>query len=162
YHARLLAFTQPVKRALPSVEGKFEVKDEDYETVFQSTFKTNEYGVANIDWNLADDLRLGDYTVTANLNDGGEGQVAVKASGYELPNFEVKTDSDRKFYLPGQDANVTISAQYLFGKPVLNGHVRVVQESERSWDYRNQKWDIKEEASYEGDADKQGKFITRV
>ena len=33
-------------------------------------------------------------------------------------------DPDRKYYLPGEDATVTISADYLFGKPVRNANVR--------------------------------------
>ena len=36
-------------------------------------------------------------------------------------------------------------ADYLFGESVRRGHVRVVQEAERNWNFREQKWEIKGE-----------------
>ena len=83
-------------------------------------------------------------------------------SRYELPNFTVKADSDKKYYLPGEDAEVTISADYLFGKPVQEGKVRLVQEQNRHWDFASQQWTSDESDAIEGKLDKGGKFKTKV
>src|SRR6185369_10083341 len=96
--------------------------------------------------------------------DGGDDETAqdVRISRYELPNFRVNVDLDRKFYLPGQDATVTIRADYLFGQPVLRGKVRVVRQSEREWNYRQQKWDLTEEAEQKGETKADGSFVARL
>ena len=162
YHARILAFTTPIRRAIPSAAGLMQIKTPDGEVIYKAPFVTNEFGVASVEWKLPDDLRLGDYNVNTNLEDGGYAANGFKVTRYELPTFEVKTESDRQFYLTGQNARVTAIGTYLFGKPVPRGHVRIVRERERDWNYNKQKWDIVEEAVYEGTADEQGRFTTTV
>jgi len=79
-----------------------------------------------------------------------------------LPNFSVKVQPDRKYYLPGQNAAVRIQSEYLFGQPVTHGHVRVVRETEREWNFREQKWETKEEEKQEGDTDANGVFLAQI
>ena len=74
-------------------------------------------------------------------NDAGQANVKVRISRYDLPNFAVKAQPDRTYYLPGQNAEVKVNADYLFGQPLTHGHVRVVRETEREWNYKEQKWD---------------------
>ena len=50
---------------------------------------------------------------------------------FTRPNFAVKVQPDQSYYLPGQNAEVKVSADYLFGRPVSRGQVRVVREVER-------------------------------
>ncbi len=54
-----------------------------------------------------------------------------------------------------------MSADYLFGKPVTNGKVRVVRENKREWNWREQKYNIDEGESHEGKADENGKFTAK-
>ena len=88
------------------------------------------------------ELRLGDYQVHATLKgseddyDAPQARATVRVSRYELPTFTVKADPDRKYYLPGEDATITISADYLFGKPVRNANVRLVNEENRHSDFK--------------------------
>jgi hypothetical protein len=86
----------------------------------------------------------------------------VKISRYELPEFTVTAKPDRSYYLPGQNASVEVGADYLFGKPVPHATVRVVRETHRQWNYREQKWDIEEGPVYEGQTDAAGRFTTRL
>ena len=86
----------------------------------------------------------------------------VRISRYELPNFKVNVDLDRKFYLPGQNATVTVRADYLFGQPVTRGKVRVVRESERHWNYREQKWEVDEDAEEKGETNSDGSFVAKL
>jgi len=51
-----------------------------------------------------------------------------------------------------------VRADYLFGQPVKRGHVRVVRETERHWNYREQKYETEEGDKYEGDVDADGRF----
>jgi len=74
----------------------------------------------------------------------------------------VKTDPDRKYYLPGEDATITISADYLFGKPVRNANVRLVNQQNRHWDFKEQKWVTEESNPIEGTFDKEGRFEAKV
>jgi hypothetical protein len=54
-----------------------------------------------------------------------------------------------------------ISADYLFGKPVGKGAVRVVQEADRKWNWEDQKYDVDEKAVIEGMSDANGKFTAK-
>ncbi|MBK8813790.1 MAG: hypothetical protein IPN69_24085 [Acidobacteria bacterium] len=59
-------------------------------------------------------------------------------------------------------AEVRVDAMYLFGKPVASGTVKVVREGSRNWNYREQKWDIEEEAVYAGATDADGKYKAKI
>lgn len=55
-----------------------------------------------------------------------------------------------------------VRADYLFGQPVKRGHARVVRETERRWNYREQKWETEEGDKYEGALDDDGRLIARI
>src|SRR5690606_39273754 len=58
-------------------------------------------------------------------------------------------------------AEVTVSADYIFGKPVTNGKVRVVEEKYREWNFKKQQYDIREGESTEGITDEDGVFVAK-
>jgi hypothetical protein len=161
-HMRALVFT-PAGRAMSGTPVSLRVSDPDSVKVFTAAVETSRFGVAAADWPIPDNLRLGDYTVTVH----GESFVVnvsqpVRISRYDLPEFTVTAKPDRPYYLYGQDASIQIKAEYLFGKPVPRGHVRVVREASRRWDWRAQKWDIDEAETYEADADQSGRANVAV
>ncbi|HXF39484.1 MAG TPA: alpha-2-macroglobulin family protein, partial [Blastocatellia bacterium] len=57
---------------------------------------------------------------------------------------------------------VEVRGDYLFGRPVTRGHVRVVRETDREWNYQEQKWDITEEEKYEGELDASGRYVAHI
>ncbi|MGH9802626.1 MAG: hypothetical protein ACRD82_19850, partial [Blastocatellia bacterium] len=122
--------------------------------------------MANIDWTIPDATRLGDYRIAVSLDDEDHGEArmeqTVKITRYELPNFAVKAKPNRDYYLPGQNAEVGVRADYLFGQPVTKGKVRVARETSRQWNYRLQKWESEETESYEGEGDPTGRFIAKI
>ena len=135
-HARALVF-DGTERALPDAEVILKIEDEEGTSVFISTLKTSRFGVASADWQIPANARLGRYTVGLKSEDDdwytqGQPTQTVKVSRYDLPNFAVTTKSDRAFYLGGQNAEVEVRADYLFGQPVKRGHVRVVRQTERT------------------------------
>lgn len=127
-HARILVVDRD-QRAARDQHVKLEVKDESGEAVFSRTLTTSRFGVASADIPLASDAPLGEYDIEAVIEnetgDDGEAAASVIVSRYELPNFTVRVVSDKPFYLPGEDATVTVSSTYLFGQPLPGGHVRI-------------------------------------
>src|SRR5262249_7941835 len=144
---------------------RFEVRDLDDTVVFSSDATTSRFGVASADWTIPSSQKLGFYRISVNASSGADSRNLnldisqnIRISRYELPTFTVNVQTDHPFYLPGQNAELTVSADYLFGKPVLRGHVRVQRETSRSWNYHEQKWDVEDTTIGEGDLDVKNKF----
>src|SRR5262249_32863086 len=127
---------------------------------FKGEAKTNEYGIASIDWPIPEGVRLGDYEVRAECDESGHEQMGyarARVSQYDLPNFVPKATADRNYYLPGENAAVEVSARYLFGQPVPNATVRVMPAPEGTWDWRNAKWEVNEGEEIQGTLDAEGR-----
>ena len=142
---------------------RLEVRDPDDTVVFSSDVQSSRFGIASADWLIPESQKFGNYSVSAALaGDTADrelmaGQI-VRISRYELPTFLVNVKPDQPFYLPGQNAQLAVSATYMFGKPVLRGHARIVRETSRKWNYQSQKWEAEEGAVLEGDLDANGEF----
>jgi hypothetical protein len=161
-HVRALMLNS-LKRAVANENIVIRIVDPERTNVFVETARSSRFGVVNADWQIPDNVRLGDYRISVDREDGmNETGYDVRISRYELPNFTVIAEPDRLFYQPEQNAKVKVRADYLFGQPVKRGHVRVVEESSREWNFREQKWDIDEGEEYEGDTDDQGVFLANV
>ena len=165
-HLRALALS-PSRHVLPEQMINFRIEDPEDTLVFRDSIKSTRFGIGSVDWPIPDNTRLGDYSIKVSLGDGtGEDSsltyARVRISRYELPNFSVKVKSDRPYYLADQNAEVRVSADYIFGQTVTRGKVRVVRETEREWNYREQKWEIEEGDKYEGETDSNGVFVAHV
>jgi len=149
------------ENVLPETELEFKIKDEEDTLLYRETVNTSEYGIASIAWSIPENAKLGNYKVEVEADGEIRGnEQSFKVTRYDLPKFKVEAKPDKTFYLPkDKKASITISADYLFGKPVTTGKVRVVQESDRTWNWRKQKYDIDEDRSVEGVADENGKYI---
>jgi hypothetical protein len=164
-HMRLMAFDSN-KKAIAGEPATIKLLDPEDTLVYRTQLKTSTFGIASADWQIPDNLRLGTYRIQAAFGEGryqdSAANATVKISRYELPTFSVTAKPDRAFYLPDQDASIEIHADYLFGEPVKHGHVRVVRETQRQWNYREQKWDAEEGDTYEGDTDDHGLYVAKV
>ncbi len=164
-HVRALVFDAG-NRAVPNAEATLTITDPEDTEVFESSLITSRFGVATADWSIPENTRLGDYSIRIEMDDESYGDAdgfqGVKISRYDLPNFAVNMKSNRSYYLPGQNADVEIRADYLFGQPVKRGRVKVVQEEEREWDFKKQSWEIKEGQKHEGETDETGLFIAHI
>jgi A-macroglobulin complement component/alpha-2-macroglobulin family protein/MG2 domain-containing protein/carboxypeptidase family protein/A-macroglobulin receptor/macroglobulin-like protein len=162
---RILAMDRDHK-AWANIDGKLKIYDMESTTVFRADFKTSRFGVADVDWRIPEGARLGDYNIEAHIGPESPrrawGLTGIKISRYDLPNFVVNVKPDRGYYLPGQNAEIEVRADYLFGQPVKRGRVRVVRETERRWNYREQKWETEEGDKYEGPLNDGGRFIARI
>jgi hypothetical protein len=165
-HIRALVFDNG-NRALPNQEIKLLIKDHEYSVVHRDTLQTSRFGVANADWQIPNDTKLGDYTIQLELDDDNYSDAttnySVKISRYDLPNFVVNTKTDKPYYTPDQQtAEVAVKADYLFGQPVKRGKVRVVREKERKWNYKEQKYDITEGETHEGNTEEEGHYKVKL
>jgi hypothetical protein len=164
-HVRALAFDSS-NHAIANQNATLKIQDSESTLVFRAPLKTSRFGVANADWPIPNNARLGQYMVLIEMDDGkyqgSSGGQWVSISRYDLPNFVVNVKPDRAYYLPGQNAEVEVRADYLFGQPIKHGHVRVVRETERKWNFKEQNWDIEEGGKCEGEIDEAGRFIARM
>ncbi len=165
-HMRLLARDNLLRRAVADAPVSVSISDPESTNVFRSSLKTSKYGIASLDWPIPENTRLGEYMIKVEIEEGKykrsiAGQY-VKVSRYDLPNFVVTVKPDRPYYLPGQNASVEVRADYIFGQAVTRGQVRVVRESGREWNYREQKWEVNQTDEYKGETDKTGRFIARI
>ena len=48
-----------------------------------------------------------------------------------LPKFKIAVTTDKPYYLPGEEVNGTVKANYFFGKPVADGKVTVDSQHDR-------------------------------
>jgi uncharacterized protein YfaS (alpha-2-macroglobulin family) len=164
-HTRVLMFDSG-RHAVADQKATLKISDPENTTVFRTDLDTSRFGVASADWAIPENTRLGDYRIEVELEgdkyESSYGAATVKISRYDLPNFAVNVKPDRSFYLPEQNADVEVRADYLFGQPVKRGHVRVVRETERHWNYREQKYETEEGDKYEGDVDAGGRFVAHI
>src|SRR6266478_2153002 len=142
---------------------RFVVHDPDEAVIFSTDAETSRFGIASADWTIPSSQKLGSYRVSADISGGSssrelQGNQLIRISRYELPTFMVNVVANQPFYLPGKNADLTVSASYMFGKPVLRGHVRIVREARREWNYREQKWEAEEGQSQEGELDTKNEF----
>ena len=102
----------------------FEIEDPKGNKVFKKTDKTSDFGVAAVDFQLADEINLGDYQVRALIGDQ-QALKTVTVKRYVLPKFKVEVAADKKYYLPRETIQLNLQSDYFFGKPVADSKVKV-------------------------------------
>jgi A-macroglobulin TED domain/Alpha-2-macroglobulin family/Carboxypeptidase regulatory-like domain/MG2 domain/A-macroglobulin receptor binding domain len=159
-HARALVLSVD-KRAVANQDTEFKLVDPESSTVFSTAAKTNDFGIASIDWELPDSTELGPYALQVSLSSDRYGSAQamsnVRVSRYDLPTFTIAAQPDRSYYLPGQNASVAISARYLFGKELTHGAVKLVREEQGHWDFAQHKWVVDEADVQAGELDDSGR-----
>lgn len=123
-HLRAMALRRPTLSADANQDLTLEVSDAKGNKVFKQASRTNEFGIASAEFQIADEVNMGRYTLRAILG-GDEAEKTVTVSRYVLPKFKVAVSTDRGYYLPGERVEGKVQADYFFGKPVSSGQVAV-------------------------------------
>jgi hypothetical protein len=123
-HIRALALQAFNLHPASAKDLTFEVEDSKGNKVFKRALKTSDYGVAAIDFQLADEVNMGDYHIRAYLG-GQQADKTVTVKRYVLPKFKVELTADKRFYLPKETLHADLQTDYFFGKPVAGGKVKV-------------------------------------
>ncbi|HEV8483043.1 MAG TPA: MG2 domain-containing protein, partial [Blastocatellia bacterium] len=133
-HLRALAFDGPTRNAAADRPITLEVEDAKGNKVFKNRGRTDRFGIASADFELADEVNCGAYHIRALLGNEGAQKMqekTVTVDRYTLPKFKVDIElgaSDRaqqraSYYSPGETVSGSITARYLFGKPLTNAEV---------------------------------------
>ncbi|HUT55931.1 MAG TPA: MG2 domain-containing protein [bacterium] len=127
-HMRAVALRLADLRPVAKTRVTIEVEDPQGNKVFKKLGDTDAYGIFSGDFQLADEIRLGDYTVRAKVGDR-EVERMVTIKRYVLPKFKVTLDTNKQFYRPGEKLTGTVKANYFFGKPIDGGQVKVTAQA---------------------------------
>jgi hypothetical protein len=121
------------------------VSDPENKTLAKSSVRTNRFGIAAYDWKTTEQTATGDYEVKFDLDNvtggGGDAEQEVRIQRYELPEFRATATPDRAFYLAGDEPKVKIHAEYLFGKSVAVGSVKLVRADAAEWNPKTGRYD---------------------
>lgn len=167
-HLRLLAFGSD--GAAMAAEGcSIEVTGRDEETVFARDVTTSNFGIAHADWDIPAHAESGEYQVVADCDSAHSGTI-IQIRQYELPSFRVMAEPDHAFYVAQEKApvtaKVTIRAEYLFGKELTAGHVRITAFDEQTWAdklaHKKKKDRTEDPPLVEGDLDAHGRFAAAI
>jgi hypothetical protein len=124
-HMRALALSTFDLTPARSASIDFLVEDPKGNKVFRQSVLASDFGVAAVDFTLADLVNQGDYQLSASIADT-RSEKTVEVRPYVLPKFAVKVATDHSFYAPGQRVEGSVQADYFFGKPVALSEVQVV------------------------------------
>ncbi|HWY87286.1 MAG TPA: MG2 domain-containing protein, partial [Gemmataceae bacterium] len=123
-HLRALALHPFDMKPVAAKEIVFEVEDPKGNKVFKKAIATSEYGIASVDFQLADEVNMGDYHLRAILGQH-RADKTVTVKRYVLPKFKVEVAADKAFYLPKEKMRLELQSDYFFGKPVAGGKIEV-------------------------------------
>ncbi|MDH5506510.1 MAG: MG2 domain-containing protein [Anaerolineae bacterium] len=82
------------------------------------------FGTFHGSFQLSSGATLGEYSIEININGELHAQI-FKVEEYKKPDIQVEITADRKKYVQGEDVNVTVNANYLFGEPVRTGILKI-------------------------------------
>lgn len=97
-----------------------EVLDGRGNKILREDVETDEFGIASTQLRLARELNMGEFIIRAVLGDITY-ERTVTVDRYSLPRFSASVTPDASYYLPGQEADILVQADYLFGEPVAGG-----------------------------------------
>jgi len=123
-HLRALVLDLATREAVADTQITFEVEDARANKVFKQRETLDEFGLAAVDFTLADEVNMGTFTLRATLP-RGSAEKKVRVERYVLPKFKTALTTDRAYYQPGDTVKGTVQADYFFGKPVAGGAVTV-------------------------------------
>jgi 5-hydroxyisourate hydrolase-like protein (transthyretin family)/uncharacterized membrane protein len=124
-HMRALALSSLDLTPARGATVNFLVEDAKGNKVFRQSVTASDFGVAAVDFVLADLVNQGNYKLSVSIGDTTS-EKTVEVRPYVLPKFGVNLSTDRTFYLPGEQVEGVVQADYFFGKPVAEGQVQIV------------------------------------
>jgi uncharacterized protein YfaS (alpha-2-macroglobulin family) len=132
-HARALALDRADHQAVSGRRLVFEMEDSRGNKVFKKVTQTDKFGIASVEFSLAEEVNLGTYHLRASLGEGeaptNAAELAINVEKYVLPKFKVAIDLNdgkgRHGYRPGDHVTGTVRANYFFGTPVADSDITI-------------------------------------
>ncbi len=123
-HLRALTLDMATRAPLGDRPITFEIEDARGNKVFKKKQTLSRFGLASVDFQLADEVNMGEFTLRAVLPEGPT-EKKVRVERYVLPKYRIVVSTLKPYYLPGETVSGTVKANYFFGKPVSSGDVTV-------------------------------------
>jgi hypothetical protein len=158
-HLRALVLMDK-ERVAPNEPVTLTIEDPDNKKLIEESLKTNAFGIAAYDWKTSAQTVVGDYKVTFDADNltgnKSTGEQTVRIQRYDLPEFHIIAKPDQPYYLIGEPLSVKFHAEYLFGKPVSAGKVRVVRSENAHWNPKTGRMEEPETVDAKADLDANG------
>lgn len=123
-HLRALALDRFNLTPAKGATVDFLVEDAKGNKVFRQSVPASDFGIAAVDFILADMVNQGNYRLSAAIGQTAS-EKTVEVRPYVLPKFGLAVNTDQPFYLPGQRVEGSVQADYFFGKPVAGAEVQL-------------------------------------
>ncbi|MGV3722303.1 MAG: alpha-2-macroglobulin family protein [Actinomycetota bacterium] len=133
-----------------------EVQDEQQTTIYRGSAPMNEHGSFAGGFQLSEAAQGGMYLLTTTI-DGEENTDTFAVASYRKPEWSVEVTTPQKSYIRGESVTATVSAQYYYGAPVVNGTVSYTVYRSQYWSY----WDEAEE-EYDDESEEHGGLYGEV
>ncbi len=98
-------------------EASIVIKDAQGKTVHTNTLQINSYGTFSGSYSLPDSASVGDYSLSTSV-DGSDFTQSFQVEEYSVPEFSVKTNTNKTEYVDGQPISITVNSDYYFGTPL--------------------------------------------
>jgi 5-hydroxyisourate hydrolase-like protein (transthyretin family) len=95
-HLRALVLQSYDMKPIAQRDLLFEIEDNKGNKVFKKSFKTSDFGIASVDFQLADEVNMGDYHLRAVVGDL-RAEKTVQVKRYVLPKFKTAVTTDKTF-----------------------------------------------------------------
>ncbi|MBI2685917.1 MAG: carboxypeptidase regulatory-like domain-containing protein [Acidobacteria bacterium] len=149
-------------KAAAGAKVALHIDDPENERALTRELTASRFGVVQADYALPERAVPGVYRMRVRMDDDEIGHHAVQVKRYELPAFRVLAKSEKSAYLAGEKAYAVVSGEYLFGKPVPRGAVKIVRTENPHWNRETRKYESNEKTVAEGVAGEDGKFRAEV
>ncbi|MBU0566426.1 alpha-2-macroglobulin, partial [bacterium] len=120
FWVRHAKYDQEDKSAFANEDLTVQINNPKGEKVFETQFRTDDYGGLDGEWLLPRDAALGVY----RLSIPGYGGGSFRVEEYKKPEFEVEIAAPDEPVMLGEKITATIKAKYYFGAPVTKATVK--------------------------------------
>lgn len=137
-YIRSLALDRFSRMSIANRPITYEIEDAKGNKVFKLHTVSDEYGVASAQFQLAEEVNMGNFKLRAILGEAGTPQAETQektfvVDRYVLPKFKIEIKmqgsaderQQKKYYAPGDTVAGKVTASYLFGKPVARGRLKI-------------------------------------
>ncbi len=117
---------------IPGESFEIKIKTPKNKEIFSQTLKTNEFGSLSGEFKLDTDAELGNYWIQV-IKGEQTYYGSFEVQEYKKPEYFVKVETEKKHYAANDTIKATVSADYYFGSPVINGKVSIKIYRQNFW-----------------------------
>jgi hypothetical protein len=95
--------------------------------------KTNKFGTFAGSCDLPAQCRLGEYELILKINEKSLRAGSFRVASFRPPDFKIKLSAPKDHVGAGSPGQARVKADYLFGKPVTQGQVKLMMNREEAY-----------------------------